>query len=71
MDAAQNSRAVVFASWDCGMLAMLLAATHPDRVAGLVLTDTFPTSAATEDTPTRPTPPGWQEIARNPLVREF
>ncbi|MEA2579478.1 MAG: hypothetical protein QOE83_370 [Actinomycetota bacterium] len=53
------------------MLALLLAATHPDRVDGLVLTDTFPTFAATEDTPSRPTPPGWQEIARNPLVREF
>jgi len=62
MDAVESTRAVVFGSWDCGMLAMLLAATHPDRVAGLVLCDTFPTFAVTEDTPTMPTLRGWQDI---------
>jgi class 3 adenylate cyclase len=62
MDAAGSSRAVVFASWDCGILAMLLAATHPERVAGLVLCDTFPTFALTEDTPTMPTRRAWEEI---------
>ncbi len=64
MDDARVGRAVVFASWDCGALAMLLAAAHPDRVAGLVLCDTFPTLALTENTPTMPTPRGWQEIDR-------
>ena len=62
MDAAGSTRAVVFGSWDCGALAMLLAASHPDRVAGLVLCDTFSTFAVTEDTPTMPTPEGWQQI---------
>lgn len=64
MDAAESSRGVVFGSWDCGILAMLFAATHPDRVSGLVLCDTFPTFALTEDTPTMPTLRGWQEIDR-------
>jgi class 3 adenylate cyclase len=62
MDAAMCSRAVVFGSWDCGILAMLLAATRPDRVAGLVLCDTFPTFALTDDTPTMPRPGDWQAI---------
>jgi class 3 adenylate cyclase/pimeloyl-ACP methyl ester carboxylesterase len=55
MDAAGSSRPIVFGSWDCGPLAMILAATHPDRVAGLILVDTFPTFAMTDDTPTMPT----------------
>jgi len=55
MDAAESSRAVVFASWECGILAMLFAAAHPARVAGLVLCDTFPTFVATDDTPSMPT----------------
>jgi class 3 adenylate cyclase/pimeloyl-ACP methyl ester carboxylesterase len=62
MDDAGSSRAVVFGSWDCGAIAMLLAATHPDRVSGLVLCDTFPTLAVTEDTPTMPTPERWRDI---------
>lgn len=62
IDAAQSARPIVFASWDCGPLAMLLAATHPDRVSGLILLDTFPTFAVTEDTPTMPTARTWTEI---------
>ena len=62
MDAAGSARAVVFGSWDCGALAMLFAATHPGRAAGLILCDTFPTFAVTEDTPTMPTSRGLQEI---------
>ena len=52
----------MFGSWECGIPAMLLAATHPDRVAGLVLCDTFPTFIATEDTPTMPTLERWGTI---------
>ena len=62
MDEAESSRAVVFGSWECGIPAMLLAATHPDRVAGLVLCDTFPTFIATEDIPTMPTLDRWGKI---------
>ncbi|MEA2557386.1 MAG: hypothetical protein QOG88_924 [Actinomycetota bacterium] len=62
MDAAGSSRAVVFGSWECGILAMLLAATHPDRVAGLVLCDTFPTFVETGDTPSMPSRRKWEDI---------
>jgi class 3 adenylate cyclase len=62
MDAAGSLRAVVFGSWDCGALSMLFTATHPARAAGLILCDTFPTLAVTEDTPTMPTPRDWKEI---------
>ena len=58
MDDAGSSRAAIFTSWECGILAMLLAATQPDRVAGLVLCDTFP-FIAPDDTPTMPTPEEW------------
>lgn len=52
----------MFASWDCGPIAMLLAAAHPDRVEGLVLCDTFPTFAITDDTPTMPSAQDWRRI---------
>ena len=64
MDSAGSSRAVVFGSWDCGVLAMLFAATHPERVAGLILCDTFPTFAVTEDTPTMPTSRQWRRSTK-------
>jgi class 3 adenylate cyclase len=62
LDAAASVRAVVFGSWDCGALAMLLAAAHPRRVAGLVLCDTFPTMAVTSDTPSMPVGEAWEEL---------
>jgi class 3 adenylate cyclase/alpha-beta hydrolase superfamily lysophospholipase len=64
MDDAASERAIVFASYECGILAMLLAATRPDRVAGLVLCDTFPTWIATRDTPSMPTLETWRDIER-------
>ena len=42
MDAAQSTRAVVVALGDGGPLAMLFAATYPERAAGLVLINTTP-----------------------------
>jgi class 3 adenylate cyclase/pimeloyl-ACP methyl ester carboxylesterase len=62
MDAARSSRAVVFASWECGIIAMLLAAAHPDRVAALVLCDTFPALVANEDTPSMIDRDGFRPI---------
>lgn len=51
LEAAQSKRAVLFATGDCGPVAMLFAATYPDRVAGLILYGTHPTVRLTEDTP--------------------
>jgi class 3 adenylate cyclase/pimeloyl-ACP methyl ester carboxylesterase len=42
MDAAQSTRAVVVALGDGGPLAILFAATYPDRTDGLVLMNTTP-----------------------------
>src|SRR5207244_13054510 len=42
MDAAQSTRAVVVALGDGGPLAILFAATYPDRTDGLVLMNTAP-----------------------------
>jgi class 3 adenylate cyclase len=41
MDAAGSERATLMGSLEGGPLAMLFAATHPDRVSGLVLYATF------------------------------
>ena len=41
MDAAESERAILFAQMEGGPMAMLFAATHPDRTAGLVLYATF------------------------------
>ena len=39
MDAAGSERAAIFATAQCGVVAALFAATHPDRAAGLILCD--------------------------------
>ena len=41
MDATHTERAAVMASLEGGQLAMLFAATHPDRVSSLILYSTF------------------------------
>ena len=62
MASAGSSRAVVFASWDCGSLAMLLAATHPERTAGLVLCDTFAVFESSIDSGGTTTAPDWSRV---------
>jgi class 3 adenylate cyclase len=61
MDAVGSDRAAVFATWDCALIAMLWAAAHPERAAGLILADAFVTYAATPETPWMPTPEQWEE----------
>ncbi len=56
LDAAGSERAAVFASGDCGYIAMPFAATHPDRVAALILHGTWPTWRKSDDFPW-----GWTE----------
>ncbi len=62
MDAAGSERAVVFGSWETGLTSMLLAATFPERVAGLVLCDSFVTYCASEETPWMYSRERWEEI---------
>jgi class 3 adenylate cyclase len=51
MDAAGSERAVLFASGAAGGLAIPFAATHPDRVSGLVLQDSFARLRRADDYP--------------------
>jgi class 3 adenylate cyclase len=59
LDAAESAQAVLFASIDCGPIAILFTAMHPERVSALVLFNTaarymadddYPIGASTEDT---------------------
>ncbi|HXZ57101.1 MAG TPA: adenylate/guanylate cyclase domain-containing protein [Gaiellaceae bacterium] len=51
LDAAGSERAVLFATGDCGFIAIPFAASHPDRVAALVLHETAATWRKTDETP--------------------
>ena len=64
LDAASSSRAVVMASFECTLLAMLFAASYPERVVALVLVDPFITYAATDETPWMPTIAEWEAEVR-------
>ena len=60
LDAVESDRAVIVSSYDNGMIAQLFAAARPDRVAGLVLIDSFVCPARTEQTPWMPDPAWWE-----------
>lgn len=49
--AAGLDRFVLFATGDCGLIATMYAATHPERLSGLVLYGCQPTERRTGDTP--------------------
>src|SRR5215469_2109909 len=51
LDAAGSTQAAVVALADTGPLAMLFAATHPDRVSALVLLNTFARYLIADDYP--------------------
>jgi class 3 adenylate cyclase len=50
---------VIFASFECAAVALLFAAAHPDRVAGLVAINPFATWVATPETPWMPDRAEW------------
>jgi class 3 adenylate cyclase len=51
LDAAGSERAALFATGDCGFIAMPFAAAHPDRVVALVLHETSATWRKSDETP--------------------
>jgi pimeloyl-ACP methyl ester carboxylesterase len=74
LDAAGSERAAVFASVECAPIAVLAAATYPDRITSLVLCNPFVTYVATEDTDWMSAPSEWEEWVREvrgayPLAR--
>jgi|SRR5579871_1381431 len=60
MDAAGSERAVLWSAQDGGRLAILFAATYPERTAGLVLFDPQARSSRSEDYPWAPTEEEWR-----------
>lgn len=62
LDAVDSKRAVVMATWECGLIAQVFAAAHPDRVSSLILLDSWVSSVATEDTPWMPDRRWWESM---------
>ena len=51
MDALGSERAVIYGASESGTLAMLFAATYPDRTTALVVHGSFPSAKKDQDTP--------------------
>jgi pimeloyl-ACP methyl ester carboxylesterase len=51
LEAVGSDRPVLFATGDCGFIACLFAAAHPDRLSAMVLHGTGPTWRKSEETP--------------------
>ena len=62
LDAAGSERAVVATGYDTGLIAQFFAAAHPERVAGLVLIDSYVAYRATEETPWMPGMDWWEQF---------
>jgi class 3 adenylate cyclase len=63
-DAARAKRVVLFASFEHTALALLFAASHPQRVSALVLVDPLPVWIRTEETPWITDEEGWEEALK-------
>jgi class 3 adenylate cyclase len=64
MDAAGSQRALLFAVQDGGMVSVLFAASHPDRILGLVLWNPEPRQLWSDDYPWGWTDQQWAERAQ-------
>jgi class 3 adenylate cyclase len=60
MDAAGSERAVLWSAQDGARLALLFAATYPERTAGLVLYDPYAASRRDDDYPWAQTDDEWR-----------
>lgn len=58
--AVGSERPVLFATIECATLAVLFAASYPDRVAALILADPLVTFTETDDVPGSNTLPEWE-----------
>jgi pimeloyl-ACP methyl ester carboxylesterase/class 3 adenylate cyclase len=61
MDAAGSQRAFLFGISEGGPMCVLLAATYPERTAGLILCNTFARSLYADDHPWSPKAEQWQD----------
>ena len=62
LDEAGSQRAVVMTADDTGMTSQFFAAAHPERVAGLILINSYVSYSATEETPWMPDARWWEEF---------
>jgi class 3 adenylate cyclase/pimeloyl-ACP methyl ester carboxylesterase len=62
LDVAESPRTVVMAAVDAGPMAMLFAATYPERTAGLILGGSYARFARADDYPWG-APPEWIQAA--------
>lgn len=68
LDAAESERPVVFATGDCGFIAMPFAASYPERVAGLILHNCWATWRKSDETSWGSTDAELEESARTACV---
>jgi pimeloyl-ACP methyl ester carboxylesterase len=64
MDAAGSQRAAVLGISEGGPIAILFAATYPERTKSLILYGTYPRRVSAPDYPWAPSPEWWVEYAR-------
>jgi class 3 adenylate cyclase len=60
IDDVGSERVAIFATVECAAIAIMFAATYPDRTTGLILCDPTITYCATEDTPWSWTEREWR-----------
>jgi class 3 adenylate cyclase len=65
LDEAGSERPAIFATGDCGFIAMPFAATYPDRVAALILHEANPSWRKSEEIPWGWTDEELQESTQN------
>ncbi len=70
LDEAGAQRAAIFATGDCGFIAMPFAATYPDRVASLILHDASPTWRKSDETPWGKTDEEMEEAIQDSCALE-
>jgi len=68
MDAAGSERAAIYGVSEGGPMAILFAATHPDRTTALILYGTFPRVLAAPDWPGVP-PEEWEAAIDDAVAR--
>jgi pimeloyl-ACP methyl ester carboxylesterase len=62
MDTIGSERAVLFATGECAAVAVLFAATYPQRVTALILCDPLVNFTATDEAPGSMTQEGWDDF---------